>query len=230
MTQTAIAQRCSPPFNFENWIISILRRFDISFIFLSLIFFTGIFWLWIWLSIPLISVFYWNIFGGKETYEARLDEWSRSWYCTNCGGVSVEQKQVSAKNGAKAGEKHRKSATQGHAEAQYKLGVGYADGQGVAKEEAQAVNWFQKAADLGHAEAQYKLGVRYADGQGVAKDEAQAVNWFQKAAEQGHAEAQYTLGIMYADGRGVARDDAQAIKWFRKAAEQGHGIRNSATK
>lgn len=114
-----------------------------------------------------------------------------------------------------------KLAKQGDPDAQYKLGVMYADGQGVVKNEHTAVQWYQKAADQGFAAAQYKLGVMYANGLGVVKNERTAVEWYQKAADQGFANAQYNLGFMYANGRGVVKNERTAVEWFQKAANQG---------
>ncbi|MBF1271437.1 MAG: sel1 repeat family protein, partial [Neisseria sp.] len=68
-------------------------------------------------------------------------------------------------------------AKQGNAQAQFNLGLMYANGQGVRQDDAQAVQWFRKAAEQGVAEAQYNLGVMYANGQGVRQDDAQAVQW-----------------------------------------------------
>ena len=126
------------------------------------------------------------------------------------------------KDDAQAAAWYRKAAEQGHAPAQFNLGLMYANGTGVAKDDAQAVSWYRKAAEQGFATAQLNLGAMYANGTGVAKDDEQAVSWFRKAAEQGDATAQNNLGVMYANGRGLARDYAQAAAWYRKAAEQGH--------
>ena len=51
---------------------------------------------------------------------------------------------------------HR-AAVQGYAEAQYYLGVTYANGHGVIQNYADAFKWFRKAAEQGHADAQYIL-------------------------------------------------------------------------
>jgi DnaJ domain/Sel1 repeat len=110
---------------------------------------------------------------------------------------------------------------QGDPDAQYKLGVRYADGQGVVKNEHTAVQWFQKAADQGFVNAQVYLGVMYSKGLGVVKNERTAVEWYTKAAEQGLAIAQYNLGVMYDNGRGVVKNERTAMQWFQKAAEQG---------
>ena len=111
-------------------------------------------------------------------------------------------------------------AEQGHAEAQYKLGVMY-EYEGDLDE---AVKWYCMAAEKGHAGAQFMLGQFINSGFGFCEPEeyAEAAKWFRKAAEQGHAEAQYRLGGAYSLGEGVPEDDVEATKWYLKAAEQGH--------
>ncbi len=61
----------------------------------------------------------------------------------------------------------RKAADQGHAKAQFNLGVLYNNGQGVPQDFKEAVAWYRKAADQGNADAQFNLGVSYAKSQGV---------------------------------------------------------------
>ena len=56
------------------------------------------------------------------------------------------------------------AADQGFAEAQFKLGIMYAEGRGVLKDEAEAVRWYRLAADQGLAGAQGDLGIMYASG------------------------------------------------------------------
>ena len=115
----------------------------------------------------------------------------------------------------------RVRAEQGDAEAQYRLGRMYLDGEGVAQDHVQSVAWFRKAAAQGHAKAQNNLGLAFEKGLGVPKDEAQAVEWYRKAAEQGEMIAQSNLGVVYGSGNGVPQDLAQAAAWYRKAADQG---------
>ena len=90
----------------------------------------------------------------------------------------------------------RRLAEQGHAGAQFSLGVMYDEGRGVSQNDAEAVRWYQLAADQGDADAQYNLGCMYALGDGVPEDDAEAAKWFRLAAEQGHADAQFSLDIM----------------------------------
>ena len=110
----------------------------------------------------------------------------------------------------------RKAAEQGDADAQYKLGKRYEDGNGVESNEVAAVKWYRKAAEQGDATAQYELGRRYATGKGVETNKAEAAKWTRKAAEQGHVDAQYFTGMNYKFGNGVVQDNDEAEKWFGK--------------
>ena len=112
-------------------------------------------------------------------------------------------------------------AGKGHADAQFRMGLIYHEGDIVSKDARQAAGWFRKAADQGHAEAQNQLGQMYDEGDGVARDHGEAVRWFRKAAEQGHAHGQFNLALKYLLGEGVAKDLRATASWYRKAADQG---------
>lgn len=114
----------------------------------------------------------------------------------------------------------RQQAEQGHALAQYNLGVSYTLGDGVPINTAEAVKWYRRAAEQGFARAQCNLGSCYYNGQGVPQNYKEAVKWFRLAAEQGDADAQGLLSSCYALGEGVRRDDVQAYAWMSVAAAQ----------
>src|SRR6266481_3770679 len=119
-----------------------------------------------------------------------------------------------AKDEAEAVKWFRKAAEQNVADAQYNLGVCYANGQGVTEDAAEAVKWFRKAAEQNLADAQYNLGVCYDSGEGVAKDEVEAYKWWLLAAGQGNDDAKYNMTIVenkmsreqIAEGQRLARD------------------------
>ena len=111
----------------------------------------------------------------------------------------------------------RQRAEQGDTEAQYDLGLMYANGEGVARDDEQAVRWFRLAAEQGDADAQFNLSFMYLNGEGVPQDYEEAIRWFRAAAEQGLATAQFYLGFMYDSGRGVPRDEIQAHMWLSLA-------------
>ena len=75
-----------------------------------------------------------------------------------------------------------KAAEQGNAEAKFKLGLMYYDGDGVPQDYAEAMKWYRKAAEQGDAVAQLFLGYLYFEGEGVPKDDVEAYVWFSIAA------------------------------------------------
>lgn len=116
----------------------------------------------------------------------------------------------------------RPKADKGRANAQYNLGVIYANGYGVDQDWSKARKWYQKAADQHQAKAEQNLGIMYAKGQGVAVDKSQAVRWFGRAARDGQLAAQNNLAVMYARGEGIDQDFGQAAVWAARAMRGGN--------
>ena len=112
-------------------------------------------------------------------------------------------------------------AKQGHAVAQYNLGLLYANGQGVPKDDAQARQWYEKAAAQEHAGAQVNLGSLYDYGRGGPQDFKMAVRWYRRSADQGNDLAQRRLGLLYERGDGVPKDYVQAYMWYKLGAANG---------
>ncbi len=121
-------------------------------------------------------------------------------------------------------EYYRKAAAQGHADAQWHVGIMYEHGYGVEQDYAKAVEWYSKAAKQGYAKAQCDLGFCYQRGRGVATDYAKAVELFKKSAEQGYAKAQFFLGHCYEHGQGIAQDCDKAIALYVQSAIQGYPL------
>ncbi len=111
-------------------------------------------------------------------------------------------------------------ANDGHAPAQFGMGLSYENGRGVERDPAQAAIWYRKAAEQDLADAQFNLGNLYLNALGVPKDPVEAVRWFRRAAEQNMPHAQVNLGYSYETGSGVAKDPVKAVTWYRRAAEQ----------
>ena len=78
----------------------------------------------------------------------------------------------------------RPLAEHGDAEAQFNLGVMYANGESVPKDIVEATVWYRKAAERGHAWAQYRLGLGYTNGRGIPKDDVEGYAWLSIAAAQ----------------------------------------------
>ncbi len=114
-------------------------------------------------------------------------------------------------------------AESGNAEAQFVLGVLYANGRGVARNAATAAAWYRRAAEQGKLEAQNNLAALYHEGAGVPDDQTEAFKWWSLAAERGFGRSQLNLATLYLDGVGVMMDYALAYKWAWLALAKGEG-------
>lgn len=112
-------------------------------------------------------------------------------------------------------------AEDGNADAQFGMGLLYANGFGVPLDDAQALKWYLLAAEQDHADAQCSIGVMYANGWGVPQSDDEAFKWYSLAADQGVTAAQVGVAKMYEGGFGAPQDNVQAHKWFTIAAELG---------
>jgi uncharacterized protein len=80
----------------------------------------------------------------------------------------------------------------GDVEAQFNMGLKFANGEGVAQDYVQAEEWFQKAAQQGHPLAQYYLGknCHRASLNGLPENaielRIEAYKWYSLAAAQGY--------------------------------------------
>ncbi len=124
------------------------------------------------------------------------------------------------KDYARAYKEWKTAADAGQAEAQFDLGVLYAQGFGVQRDLTEATKWYRKAANQGNAEAEFALGQMYSRGWGVPNDTADAMRWFQMANSV-DSEGPPT-GWAAVSGYGVEKDSKQAAKWYRMAADKGH--------
>ena len=131
-------------------------------------------------------------------------------------------KAYEADNYTKALSCFKQAAEQGYAEAQFKYGQMYYNGEGVEKDDAEAMSWFQKAAQQECAWAQFFCGIMYAYGKSVPRNGYEAMNWFLKAAEQGLARAQYECGARYYHEGNTDKNRDKAREWLEKAAAQGY--------
>jgi len=82
------------------------------------------------------------------------------------------------------------AASQGNAEAQFRLASMYQEGRGVAQNHREALRLFRAAAGQGHLPSQVNLGLIYAQGlSGIQKDQVLAWKWLAFAAAQGDVES-----------------------------------------
>jgi uncharacterized protein len=81
------------------------------------------------------------------------------------------------------------AALQGHAEAEYLLGMAYLEGHGTVQNYRFALEQFIHAAEHSHLEAQYRLGLFYRDGLASPPSKESAYVWLNIAAARGHDDA-----------------------------------------
>ena len=137
------------------------------------------------------------------------------WGDTAAGMAAFKNKDYQrAYNEFKAG------ADAGQAEAEFDLGVMYAQGFFVQRDLNAAASWYRKSADQGNAEAQFALGQMYSHGWGVPRDTADAMRWFEMANSVDSDGPPTDWQSI--EGYGVDKDPAQAAFWYQKAANSGH--------
>lgn len=112
-------------------------------------------------------------------------------------------------------------AEAGDVEAQYDLGMAYAEGDDITQNYRAAYYWLLKAAAAEHHAAEYEIGELYKDGYGVEQSNRLAFEWFSRSAEQGNADAQHSLGALYEYGEGVRQSMTQAKEWYKKSCSSG---------
>jgi len=93
----------------------------------------------------------------------------------------------------------RKMADQGDAEAQWRLGMLYLNGDGVRQNDREAAKWFQRAADQSYVPALTALGLQYWAGRGVQQDYNKAYFWYDLALAKGDQNAQSQLDELAAE-------------------------------
>ena len=121
--------------------------------------------------------------------------------------------------GQKAIEKHRLAARYGYADAQFKLALTYANGNGVAIDVGEAMQWLRKAAEQDHKEAQYNLALGLMFGPGPRPNEA--VKWIQGLVNNEYKPAYRVLGWMYTTGTGLGKNVKEAVVWSAKGTKFG---------
>jgi hypothetical protein len=112
----------------------------------------------------------------------------------------------------------RNLADHGDADAQWQMGVRYADGEGVPKDDSQAMLWFQLAAEQGHVNAQAHLGAYYWAGRGVPEDLSKAYMWSDIALAGGDENSKSRLEGLASQmtRQQVSAASQQAEVWIRQ--------------
>jgi TPR repeat protein len=117
------------------------------------------------------------------------------------------------------------------ADAKFRIGDIYADGNGVPKDTSEAERWYQRGVDMvsagareGWLTANVYLANAYLQSKGVPPDYGEAMYRMKDAAEHENRQAQVNLGSMYREGQGTPQNYGEAMYWYRKAADRGSAM------
>ena len=107
-------------------------------------------------------------------------------------------------------------AEKGNAFAQTRLGIMYANGQGLPQDYVKALHWLSLAARQCDGLAQANLGVMYSNGQGVSQDLVKAYMWYEVAATSGFKEADANKSALAArmTSAQIAQARQDAAEWW----------------
>ncbi len=101
---------------------------------------------------------------------------------------------------AKGVEWIRKAAEhEDYTPAHYKLGMCYAEGNGIERDDAEAFKWFEKGAAEGQFVSQYQLALCYIDGRGTEQNKEAGIEILRKLAEDGFEDAKAKLAELGAE-------------------------------
>lgn len=136
----------------------------------------------------------------------------------------LQQPSLSSEQQASIAPLLRQSATAGHPEAYYLLGVAAEAGllETTANGVQAAAAFYRTAAERYFPRAMLKLGMLYRDGSGVAQDLLQASRWFYLCTRQGNAQCAFFAGVMLEDGEGGPADPKAAVRLYQYAIDGGH--------
>lgn len=127
-----------------------------------------------------------------------------------------------AKDWKPATDWYMKAALAGLPEAEYSIGNGYANGNGVTSNTEQAVHWYELAAKHGYVSAAYNMALSYDEGIGVSMDEKKAQQWYCAAAMEGDDDSRWQLAAIYFGARGVSGNTEKLNYWLGVLAEEGN--------
>jgi uncharacterized protein len=120
----------------------------------------------------------------------------------------------------RAYQEWKAAAEAGYPEAEFDLGLLYAQGLGVRRDLSEAMRLYRAAAEKDNAQAQFALGQIYLRGWGTPRDEVDAIRWIMMANSVETAGP--PTDWVAVEGYGVARDPRQAVYWYDRAARNGH--------
>ena len=117
--------------------------------------------------------------------------------------------------------KYWKSANvENNPEAQYHVGLCFANGTGVKKNLETAYGWYVKSADQNFTDGIVGMADSLYYGRGVSEDKAAAAKAYERGSQAENVHATYMLAVSYEHGYGFEKNLTTAFTLYSKAAEK----------
>ncbi|MCW8956812.1 MAG: sel1 repeat family protein, partial [Gammaproteobacteria bacterium] len=134
---------------------------------------------------------------------------------------SITPLALAAGYGAGVLEFQMKLASNGSANAQYRLATMFESGQGTAQDHNKAMGWYKKAAEQNHKAAINRLTYIDIRDNGFKASHKPWLSSLEKAAASRDGESMLLLGQMYGDGVAINQNYHKAIELLKLAKAKG---------
>ena len=127
--------------------------------------------------------------------------------------------------------KYWKSANaENNAEAQYHVGLCFANGTGVAKNLEAAYSWYVKSAEQDFTDGIVSMADALYYGRGVSEDKVAAAKAYERGNQAEDVHSTYMLAVSYENGYGFEKNLTTAFTLYGKAAEKEYAGASDAAK
>lgn len=141
------------------------------------------------------------------------------------GELGIQDEQRSSHYYSEAFERlYEQAMDNNDADAQYRLGNMYNEGEGVSRDYTQAIAWYERSEANGNVDSTNAMALMYQDGRGVREDESRSFELKYKAARNDCRMAQNNIGHDYSHGWGCEKNLDQWLEWKLKSANGGYAL------
>lgn len=180
-----------------------------------------------------LGVAYENGVGVNVDYTEALGGYTRAceaeWEDPLTGNTTANAKTGCDRIG-EIGKYWKSANAENNAEAQYHVGLCFANGTGVAKNLETAYGWYVKSAEQNFTEGIVSMADALYYGRGVSEDKAAAAKAYERGDQADDVHSTYMLAVSYENGYGFEKNLTTAFTLYGKAAEKEYAGASDAAK
>lgn len=180
-----------------------------------------------------LGVAYENGVGVSVDYTEALGGYTRAceaeWEDPLTGNTTAKAKTGCDRIG-EIGKYWKPANVENNAEAQYHVGLCFANGTGVAKNLETAYGWYVKSAGQNFTEGIVSMADALYYGRGVSEDKAAAAKAYEHGYQVEDVHSTYMLAVSYENGYGFEKNLTTAFTLYGKAAEKEYAGASDAAK